>query len=292
MALGRTLGTTLCFTALVALAGGCAGRSGFEGGDDAYAALPGGGKAGDDTHTGATAGGGGAGAVGGTHTGGTHTGGTHTGGTQSGGSSGGGTITPECDGNASQCGDCVCDRCAEQHEACVSSEGCLAVLECAEETGCVGEDCLRGPCGQGASRGAGRRFMELSGCAANACGASCGGGGQGNGGGPNTGGNGGGGGGGIVECLQCTQQQCPEVQSCLMDEACRGGLICVAKDCLASGGFDMGCAMGCFSGDLGAAMQAVQGFSCVAQSCGDSCGSLLDMLGGGSNGGGSPLPFP
>jgi len=40
------------------------------------------------------------------------------------------------------CHDCICDNCYENYQACVNDEGCTAIRGCAEETGCMGLDCL------------------------------------------------------------------------------------------------------------------------------------------------------
>jgi hypothetical protein len=42
-----------------------------------------------------------------------------------------------------ECSDCVCENCLEQLQACEMDEGCKAIRQCAEETGCTGFDCLQ-----------------------------------------------------------------------------------------------------------------------------------------------------
>ncbi|MEB2312547.1 MAG: hypothetical protein OZ921_06950 [Sorangiineae bacterium] len=91
------------------------------------------------------------------------------------------------------------------------------------------------------------------------------------------GGSGGSGGSGPIACLQCVGQQCPSAQDCLTNQACRDGALCVAQKCLGGGGggFDFGCAMGCFNGDWSAAMTAVQALQCVTSNCGSQCQGTL-----------------
>lgn len=67
------------------------------------------------------------------------------------------------------CSDCGCENCLEEYQACEMDEGCKAIHDCAEETGCSGLDCLQscgdvinmygGLVGMSASLG-----LEFSGC--------------------------------------------------------------------------------------------------------------------------------
>jgi hypothetical protein len=44
------------------------------------------------------------------------------------------------------CGECLCERCLAQYEACAEDRGCVAIMQCAVDHGCLGLTCL-GPCG-------------------------------------------------------------------------------------------------------------------------------------------------
>ena len=47
------------------------------------------------------------------------------------------------------CEECVCTNCEAYAKACNESEGCLAMLDCASITGCIGPGCLE-QCGEAA----------------------------------------------------------------------------------------------------------------------------------------------
>jgi hypothetical protein len=42
-----------------------------------------------------------------------------------------------------ECSDCVCENCLMELQECEADEGCKAIRQCAEETGCSGFDCLQ-----------------------------------------------------------------------------------------------------------------------------------------------------
>lgn len=44
------------------------------------------------------------------------------------------------------CGECLCERCLAQYEACAEDRGCVAIMQCAVDHSCLGLTCL-GPCG-------------------------------------------------------------------------------------------------------------------------------------------------
>jgi hypothetical protein len=44
------------------------------------------------------------------------------------------------------CGECLCERCLAQYEACTADRGCVAIMQCAADHGCLGLACLE-PCG-------------------------------------------------------------------------------------------------------------------------------------------------
>jgi len=109
-------------------------------------------------------------------------------------------------------------------------------------------------------------------------------GGSGGAGGAGGGNGGSGGSGGIIndvrECFQCIQQDCPEAMDCLTDASCRDGAICAIRDCMSGGSPNLQCMLGCFDGNLSAAMSAFQAVQCVMSDCSD-CGGLLGNLPGG-----------
>lgn len=42
----------------------------------------------------------------------------------------------------SDCSDCMCENCLQELQACEADAGCVAIRQCAEETGCTGVGCL------------------------------------------------------------------------------------------------------------------------------------------------------
>lgn len=97
------------------------------------------------------------------------------------------------------------------------------------------------------------------------------------------GGEGGSGGGpppNPIDCIACIGQSCPEVLTCIQDPVCSQGLFCTVSQCLGGGAPDLMCVADCFGGDIGAALDALQVFSCVFGSCGDVCGGLFPFPGG------------
>jgi hypothetical protein len=87
----------------------------------------------------------------------------------------------------------------------------------------------------------------------------------------------------IADCVQCAEQSCSsQVNACFNNSACAQGIVCAVTSC---GGFNLGCIFGCFGGDFGAAIQAFQVFSCLAQNCGQQCIGVI--TGGGA--GGAPV---
>ncbi len=115
-----------------------------------------------------------------------------------------------------------------------------------------------------------------------------GGGTGGVGGGTGGSSTGGSGGTGPLACIQCIGQQCPQVQQCIMDSACRQGAICTVQNCLSGGGGGgaqmLQCAAKCFNGNYSKAFQALQGLQCVMQQCGGQCQGGIPGLPGGGGG--------
>ncbi len=129
----------------VAGTGGAAGTTGGAGGTTGGAGGTTGGSGGGDT---GGSGGGDTGGTGGGDTGGT---GGDTGGT--GGTAGeGADAGPAGPATAAECKelqglpadepDCMCDNCLESWGACLVNEGCMDIVICAREEGCVGAECL------------------------------------------------------------------------------------------------------------------------------------------------------
>jgi hypothetical protein len=91
------------------------------------------------------------------------------------------------------------------------------------------------------------------------------------------------GGGNPIDCLTCIAQNCPQAIQCIQNPNCLQGSICTVQNCLVGGTPDLGCALNCFNGDIGAALLALQSLQCMFQTCGQQCGGLL---------GGPPPPGP
>jgi hypothetical protein len=255
------------------------------------------------------AGSGGLGATGGTDFGGTS--GTGTGGTLVGGSGGdGGTVsggaggtTGFCDAPANECEACTCKGCANEWEACVDDVGCAEIVACADKTGCSGIDCYLGACQSVIDQNGGlfgpstSLAQGIASCRNQnncACGGGSGGAGGtgGFGGGPSGGGgapSGGGGTGGTgpLACIMCINQQCPAVQECIFDQACRDGAICAFQSCMSGGSPNLQCMLGCFNGDFTAAFKAFQSFQCFFSQCGQQCGGSIPGLPGFGGAGGN-----
>lgn len=62
---------------------------------------------------------------------------------------------------------------------------------------------------------------------------------------------------------------------CITDPACAQGLGCVVTDCGIGGTPDFQCVLGCFDGDLGAALDALQAVGCIFGTCGDVCSGFI-----------------
>ncbi|MCA9619792.1 MAG: hypothetical protein KC731_12285 [Myxococcales bacterium] len=88
---------------------------------------------------------------------------------------------------------------------------------------------------------------------------------------------GGAGGGGImpIECISCIATECPSAIDCITNPACVQGIVCAVGNCLNGGQPDIMCLLGCFDGDLDAALAAVDALTCIGGNCGDYCGDLL-----------------
>ena len=77
------------------------------------------------------------------------------------------------------CGECACNNCLEDLQACQADEGCTAIRMCAQENMCGGIDCL-GPCGATIDKYGGlggksaQLGLALSGCIDASCANQCG----------------------------------------------------------------------------------------------------------------------
>ena len=78
-----------------------------------------------------------------------------------------------------------------------------------------------------------------------------------------------------VECITCVAENCPEVLDCVQDPVCGQGLACVVLECGIGGSPDLECLAGCFDGDIGAALDAIEVLTCIIGTCGDDCAALL-----------------
>jgi len=77
------------------------------------------------------------------------------------------------------CGECACNNCLEDLQACQADEGCTAIRMCAQDNMCGGIDCL-GPCGATIDKYGGlggksaQLGLALSGCIDDSCADQCG----------------------------------------------------------------------------------------------------------------------
>jgi hypothetical protein len=82
-------------------------------------------------------------------------------------------------------------------------------------------------------------------------------------------------GSGPIDCAICAFTNCPEILDCGQDPVCGPGVGCTIFQCVAGGDLDPACAIDCFGGDIGAALEALQILECVVSACGTECLSLL-----------------
>jgi hypothetical protein len=204
---------------------------------------------------------------------------------------------------SSECAVCTCDACLTDWELCMADPGCDAILACADAAGCTGVDCYLGPCNQVIDQNGGPfgdpanlaqnvgQCREDSGCPCDdGAGGSGGAGGFGGfGGASGSSGGGGTGGSGPLACFTCITQKCPAVGQCLLDNACRDGVICTFQQCLGGGSGlpNFPCLLGCFNGDFQAAINAFQALQCFFSQCATPCqGAIPGLPGFGGSGGG------
>ena len=113
----------------------------------------------------------------------------------------------------------------------------------------------------------------------------------------------------IGECAQCLATECDgPINSCYNNPNCLAGLQCSVTMCLSGGGagggsstggsggsgggLDFQCILGCFNGDISAALTVVQAFQCVTGTCGTACSNLAPGGDGGQAFGGGPMGGP
>jgi hypothetical protein len=77
-------------------------------------------------------------------------------------------------------------------------------------------------------------------------------------------------------CGTCVREHCgTQINQCVNDPACREGLLCAAQMCAGSSAADAGpdlvCLFGCFRGDLGKVLSALEGLGCIKSNCTDAC---------------------
>jgi len=94
-------------------------------------------------------------------------------------------------------------------------------------------------------------------------------------GGSTSSGTGGSGGTSPLDCIGCIILNCPQTIDCITNPGCIQGVICSVTDCLGGGQPDMMCVVGCFDGDMEAAMAAIDTLMCVMGDCADQCGGML-----------------
>ena len=93
--------------------------------------------------------------------------------------------------------------------------------------------------------------------------------------------------GALVNCGTCVAQSCgQQLLTCITSTACRTALQCVVTTCLTGGTPDFTCINSCTMGDNTALAQLVGAFTCIIQTCGTQCTSILGGLTGGGGGGG------
>ncbi|HKQ71729.1 MAG TPA: hypothetical protein VJT73_20440, partial [Polyangiaceae bacterium] len=74
------------------------------------------------------------------------------------------------------------------------------------------------------------------------------------------------------ECVQCADQQCPMAGRCSATSTCISGVACMRDKCtMGRANADLMCVSQCFSGNLSAAVGAVDAISCVYSTCRMAC---------------------
>ncbi len=68
---------------------------------------------------------------------------------------------------------------------------------------------------------------------------------------------------------------CPGAMDCVTDPNCIQGVVCAVSDCLGGGQPDLMCMVGCFNGDMSAALSAIDTIMCIMGDCSDQCGGML-----------------
>lgn len=93
----------------------------------------------------------------------------------------------------------------------------------------------------------------------------------------------------IVNCGSCVAGSCgPQLLACIESTGCRDALQCVVTTCLSGGTPSITCIEGCASSDGGSAStlpELIGAFTCIVESCGSQCTSVLGGLTGGGGAG-------
>ncbi|MCA9621207.1 MAG: hypothetical protein KC731_19430 [Myxococcales bacterium] len=81
-----------------------------------------------------------------------------------------------------------------------------------------------------------------------------------------------------IDCLTCIGNNCPTALQCITDPTCAQGVLCSVQSCFMNGQPDFICVLGCFNGDINAALLALQAVQCVFGTCGMECGGSFPGL--------------
>jgi hypothetical protein len=96
----------------------------------------------------------------------------------------------------------------------------------------------------------------------------------------------------LATCGQCLFDQCgAPVLACAQSQGCRATVQCIATTCVSSGAPDLPCILKC-AASSGGLEPALGVFTCVTNTCGEDCTSVLGGLLGGGGGGGRDAGGP
>lgn len=93
-------------------------------------------------------------------------------------------------------------------------------------------------------------------------------------------------GGPIVNCGSCVVQSCgTQLLTCIESTTCRTALQCVVTTCLSGGTPDITCIGTCAGSDPTTLADLIGAFTCIIETCGAQCTSVLGGLTGGGGAG-------